>query len=255
MERPALLFARVATWFNEKRGLAFCLFPVPLAPLARCVGLRLRNADRVGGCAALSSSLGRSSLCWHGDGVANSRASADALLSGSCAPFRSTVEEGLRSAHLDFVRGVVFVSIGHNGANHAAIGIADGPCEFRQPRGPGAAAMVVQGLIGSLDIAGSGSLFCHRGGSCAPDFGVGAFLLALHESGDGNGILRLWIRNGGEACDSLPARELFRVRSSSTLFALDMDGVACAGAIGPVIMGTAFDASTGSIRMLVVWRY
>jgi hypothetical protein len=84
---------------------------------------------------------------------------------------------------------------------------------------------------------------------------LGVFLLSSASS-LGAGVLAavlIGFSMGGEA-DVIPflVARYFGLRSFSVLYALTWTFYAIAGAIGPVLMGTAFDAS-GSYTALLLW--
>jgi cyanate permease len=168
----------------------------------------------------------------------------------------STVAEGLRS-HIFWIIGTVlfFSSISQNGAiAHLAALLTD--------RGiPPARAALAMSALGGATLIGrvfTGWLldryFGPRVSFCLMAFAaLGVFLLSGARSlGAGAlGAALIGLGMGGEA-DITPylLSRYFGLRSFSTLYGFTWTAYAIAGAIGPVIMGKAFDA-TGSYQLLL----
>ena len=169
----------------------------------------------------------------------------------------ASVGEGLRSRVFWILVAVLFVSsVAQNGAiTHLSALLTD--------RGVSTAgAALALSAMGAASLAGrliTGSLldrfFAGRVSFVLLVFSAfGTFLLSNAHSSAMGIVASMFIGfgMGGEA-DVTPylLSRYFGLRSFSTLYGLTWSAYACAGAIGPVIMGKAFDA-TGSYETLLV---
>jgi predicted MFS family arabinose efflux permease len=170
----------------------------------------------------------------------------------------ASVSEGLRSWVFWIIIAVLFcVSLGQNASiAHLAALLTD--------RGvPAASAALAISVLGGATLLGrilTGWLldryFAPRVAFCLlATSALGVFLLSDARSASvgfaGAGLIGLGM--GGEA-DVTPylISKYFGLRSFATLYGFSWTAYAIAGAIGPVIMGKAFDA-TGSYAVLLVW--
>ncbi len=247
----------LSTWFDERRGAAFAVllaggaFGAMVLPLVAqsLIGLAgWRNAFATLGAGALLVGLPLGSRV---------RERSTHALSTRLSTEGVSVAEGLRSKAFWIIVAVLFLcSISQNGAiTHLAALLTD--------RGisPGEAALAVSSL-GGATLAGrlfTGWLldrcFAPRVAFCilvAAAFGT--FLLSTARSLPAGilGAACIGVGMGGEA-DITPylLSKYFGLRSFSTFYGLTWTAYAIAGAIGPVIMGKAFDL-TGSYRVLLV---
>ena len=251
----------LTTWFRDRRGTAFAVLmtggavgAMVLPPLAQAL-IRTtgwRTAFVVLGAMVLAIGL---PLGFHVRESPGAALSAGHPASGASAG--SSVGQGLRSRIFWIVVTVLFCSsISQNGAiAHLSAILTD---RGITPSGAAFAASAMGGsiLLGRL-IAG-----CLLDRYFAPR--IAFFLLALAALGaillsgarsmlmGSAGAALIGFGMGGEA-DVTPylLSKYFGLRSFSTLYALTWTAYAIAGAIGPVIMGRAFDA-TGSYQALLM---
>lgn len=246
----------LSTWFQERRGSAFAflmsggavgamILPVVAQKLIGIEGWR--GAFLILGATVLVVGLPVASTVRESPAYHRAKASLD----GGSSP-----AEGLRSrAFWIIVIVLFFASLSQNGSiTHMAALLTD--------RGisPGQAAIAVS-LLGGATLAGrimTGWLLDHY---FAPRVAfalmviaaVGTFTLATAKSSLAGffGAACIGIGMGGEA-DITPylITRYFGLRSFSTLYGFTWTAYAIAGAIGPVIMGKAFDA-TGSYQILL----
>jgi predicted MFS family arabinose efflux permease len=253
-----LAYSRVlTTWFRERRGVAFSILlggsalgAIILPPVAelliRTVGWRASFAILGFGVLAIGLPCG-----------SRIRERSRASHSGTKPVTGASVSEGLRSRIFWIVvAGLFLISISQNGViTHLSALLTD--------RGisAGSAALAVSAMGGAI-LAGrllTGWLldryFAPRVAVCLFALSaLGTFLLAGARSlplGVGAAAL-IGFGMGGEG-DVTPylLSRYFGLKSFSTLYALTWTAYAIAGAIGPVIMGRAFDA-TGSYRALLI---
>jgi MFS family permease len=253
-----LAYSRVlTTWFRERRGVAFSILlgggavgAIVLPPIAealiRAVGWR--GSFAILGAAVLAVGL----PC--GSGVrARSRPAHSAAKPASGA----TVSEGLRSRIFWIIVAELFlISISQNGAiTHLSALLTD--------RGisAGKAALAVSAM-GAAILAGRLStgwlldrFFAPRVGACLFALSaLGTFLLAgartLTAGIEGAALIGFGMGGEGDVTPYLLSR-YFGLKSFSTLYGFTWTAYAIAGAVGPIVMGRAFDA-TGSYSALLV---
>jgi MFS family permease len=252
-----LAYSRVmTTWFRERRGVAFSILlggsavgAMILPPLAEALiqAVGWRASFAILGAAVLAIGLPCGSRVRE-----RSRGSHSAAVAAG-----ASVGEGVRSRIFwIIVAGLFLMSISQNGViTHLAALLTD--------RGISApsAALAVSAMGGAI-LAGrllTGWLldryFAPRVAVCLFALSaLGTFLLAGARSlpmGVGAAAL-IGFGMGGEG-DVTPylLSRYFGLRSFSTLYALTWTAYAIAGAVGPIIMGRAFDA-TGSYRALLI---
>jgi predicted MFS family arabinose efflux permease len=247
----------VTTWFDVHRGLALALMmcggalgALTLPPLAQwLIGtLGWRSAVVVLGGGALLVGLPTVAM------FVRERPAADRTHARQGEG--ATVREGLASRGFWILAAVLFfASIAQNGAiAHLSALLTD---RGVSPASAAAAVSVMGGasLLGRL-ITG---WLIDRYFAGWVSFGLlalaasGTFLLAGAQSflGGALGAALIGFGMGGEA-DVIPymLSRYFGLRSFATLYGLTWTVYACAGAIGPIIMGKAFDA-TGSYDVLL----
>jgi predicted MFS family arabinose efflux permease len=253
-----LAFSRaLATWFQERRGAAFAVLmtggaigAMALPPAAEAlIGAEgWRSAFAALGLMVLAIGLPLGCLVRESPGALRAQVRA-----ASGASFR----EGLRSRIFWIVVTVLFCcSVGQNGAiAHLSALLTD--------RGisPSGAAFAVSAMGGSILVGrlATGWLLDRY---FAPRiafillavFSAGVVLVADAQSlfvGTAGAAL-IGLGMGGEA-DVTPylLAKYFGLRSFSTLYGLTWTAYAIAGAIGPVLMGRAFDV-TGSYRAVLL---
>ncbi|MGA3190664.1 MAG: MFS transporter [Bryobacteraceae bacterium] len=253
-----LAYSRVlTTWFRERRGVAFSVLlggsamgATVLPPIAEALiqSVGWRASFAILGATVLAVGLPCGSRVRERSRGSHSAATA---VSGVA------VSEGLRSRIFWIVvAGLFLMSISQNGViTHLAALLTD--------RGISAAnaALAVSAMGGSI-LAGrlfTGWLldryFAPRVAVCLFVLSaLGTFLLAdAHSLPVGVGAAALiGFGMGGEG-DVTPylLSRYFGLRSFSTLYAFTWTAYAIAGAVGPIIMGRAFDA-TGSYRVLLI---
>jgi predicted MFS family arabinose efflux permease len=253
-----LAYSRVlATWFRERRGVAFSILlgggalgAIVLPPLAealiRTVGWRASFAILGAGVLVIGLPCG-----------SRVRERARPARSAAAPVAGASVREGVLSRIFWIIIAELFlVSIGQNGAiTHLSALLTD--------RGisPANAAFAVSAMGGAI-LGGrliTGWLldryFAPRVALCLFALSaLGMFLLAgAHTLAAGFGAAALiGFGMGGEG-DVNPylLSRYFGLRSFSTLYGFSWSAYAIAGALGPVIMGRAFDA-TGSYRALLL---
>jgi MFS family permease len=253
-----LAYTRVlSTWFRERRGVAFSIllgggaagaivFPPLAEALIHAVGWRASFAILGAGVLVIGLPCG-----WR----VRERPRAAQLIATPAAGV--SVKAGVRSRIFWIIVAELFlISISQNGAiTHLSALLTD--------RGiaPGKAALAVSAMGGAI-LAGrlfTGWLldryFAPRVAVCLLALSaLGTFLLAGARSlpvGLGAAAL-IGFGMGGEG-DVTPylLSRYFGLKSFSTLYGFTWTAYAIAGAIGPVIMGRAFDA-TGSYRALLM---
>ena len=248
----------VTTWFERRRGAAFAILMTGSAfgamvwpPIAQSLidHAGWREAAAILGAAVLVIGWPLALLVRERpDTLARRQTPA---ISGS------TAREGLRSRVFWIVAGVLFCgSISQNGAiTHLSAMLTD-----RGVSGTGAA--IAASAVGGAALIGrwiTGWLldryFAPRvAAALLLIAALGAVLLAMaHSARIGFlGAALIGVGMGGEA-DVTPwlLAKYFGLRAFATLYALTWTVYAIAGAIGPVIMGKAFDAS-GSYESLLM---
>jgi MFS family permease len=253
-----LAYSRVlTTWFRERRGVAFSILlggsamgAMVLPPIAEGLVQRVgwRASFAILGATVLAVGLPCGSRVRELSSDPNCAARA---VSGAA------VSEGLRSRIFwIIVAGLFLLSISQNGViTHLAALLTD--------RGISAAkaALAVSAMGGAILVGRlfTGWLldryFAPRVAVCLLALSaLGTFLLAGAHSflvGFGAAAL-LGFGMGGEG-DVTPylLSRYFGLRSFSTLYAFTWTAYAIAGAVGPIVMGRAFDA-TGSYRVLLI---
>jgi predicted MFS family arabinose efflux permease len=252
----------VATWFSKRRGTAFALlmtgagvgaivFPPLAGKLIQLVGWR--NAFAILGALALAVGLPLGFSVRERDGSPPRENTAAPGPSASGLPVR----EAIRSRVFWILVIVLFcASLSQNGAiTHLTAMLTD--------RGvsPNGASLAVSALGGAL-LAGrliTGWLldrfFAPRVAAVLLTLAAGgaALLAGAHSMTMGvTGATLIGLGMGGEA-DVIPYLlvKYFGLRAFSTLYGLTWTAYMIAGAIGPVIMGKAFDA-TGSYQALLL---
>jgi len=249
----------LATWFDRRRGTAFALLMTGGALGAIVLPAFTEMLIRVEGWRAAFAILGAMvlgvglPLGWRvreRDAIAKTRVEL-ANVAGA------TVREGLRSGSFWIIVAVLFcVSISQNGAiTHLSALLTD---RGISPEGGAlaASAMGVAILVGRV-ITGwlLDRFFAPRVGFVLLLISaLGAYVLASARSMTMGVAAAAMIGFGmggeGDVTPYLLAK-YFGVRSFSTLYGVTWTAYAFAGAIGPMIMGKAFDA-TGSYETLLV---
>jgi predicted MFS family arabinose efflux permease len=248
----------VSTWFEERRGMAFAILmcggavgAMLLPPLAQ----KLLDIAGWRGAFLLLGTLVLLIGLPAGSQV-KERPVSDAAPTSSRAG--ASISEGLRSWVFWIIIVVLFcVSLGQNASiAHLAALLTD--------RGvPAASAALTISVLGGATLLGrilTGWLldryfapwvaFCLLATSA-----LGVFLLSDARSASVGfaGASLIGLGMGGEA-DVTPylISKYFGLRSFATLYGFSWTAYAIAGAVGPVIMGRAFDA-TGSYAALLLW--
>jgi predicted MFS family arabinose efflux permease len=248
----------VSTWFEQRRGMAFAILmcggavgAMILPPLAQWL-LAIagwRGAFLLLGAVVLLVGLPAGSQV-------REKPVSEAALSQPKAG--ASVAQGLRSWVFWIIVTVLFcVSLGQNASiAHLAALLTD--------RGisPASAALAIS-VLGAATLLGrllTGWLldrfFAPRVAFCLlAASALGVFLLSEARSAPMGfvGAALIGLGMGGEA-DVTPylLSKYFGLRSFATLYGFSWTAYAMAGAIGPVIMGKAFDA-TGSYAVLLLW--
>ena len=253
-----LAYSRVlTTWFRERRGVAFSILlgggavgAIVLPPIAealiRAVGWR--DSFAILGAAVLIVGLPCGSLV---------RARARATHATSKPVSGATVSEGLRSRIFWIIVAELFlISISQNGAiTHLSALLTDRGISA----GKAALAVSSMGAAILLGRLSTGWLldrfFAPRVGACLFALSaLGTFLLAgahtLPAGIEGAALIGFGMGGEGDVTPYLLSR-YFGLKSFSTLYGFSWTAYAIAGAVGPVIMGRAFDA-TGSYGALLV---
>jgi MFS family permease len=253
-----LAYSRVlTTWFQKRRGVAFSILlgggalgAIVLPPIAealiRAVGWRASFA--ILGAAVLVIGL----PC--GSRVRARPRTARAVATPAAG---ATVSEGMRSRIFWIIVTELFlISISQNGAiTHLSALLTD--------RGisAGRAALAVSAMGGAI-LAGRIStgwlldrFFAPRVGACLFALSaLGTFLLAgartFPVAVEAAALIGFGMGGEGDVTPYLLSR-YFGLKSFSTLYGFTWTAYAIAGAVGPIIMGRAFDA-TGSYATLLV---
>ena len=247
----------VSTWFDRHRGLALAVMmcggalgAMTLPPLAQglIAAFGWRSAVVALGAGALAIGLPVVAL------LVRERPATD--LDRARHAEGATVREGLASRGFWILAAVLFfASIAQNGAiAHLSALLTDRGVSATSA----AAAVSVMGGASLLGRLVTGWLI-DRYFAAWVSFGLlalaaaGTFLLAGAQSFlvGALGAALIGFGMGGEA-DVVPfmLSRYFGLRSFATLYGLTWTVYACAGAIGPIIMGQAFDA-TGSYEVLL----
>jgi len=253
-----LAYSRVlTTWFRERRGVAFSILlgggavgAIVLPPVAEAL---IRSVGWRASCAILGAAVLVIGLPCGSRVRARSRATHAAALPASGA----TVSEGLRSKIFWIIVAELFlISISQNGAiTHLSAMLTD--------RGISAAnAALAVSAMGAAILAGRLStgwlldrFFAPRVGACLFALSaLGTFLLAgartLPAGIEGAALIGFGMGGEGDVTPYLLSR-YFGLKSFSTLYGFTWTAYAIAGAVGPIVMGRAFDA-TGSYSALLV---
>lgn len=249
----------VSTWFDQRRGLALALVMAGVGtgamlfpPIAQALmaGYGWRAAYIVLGCLVLLLGLPLTALFVRERPHDSSR-SAGAL--GGV-----TLSEGLRSGTFWILVGTLFLSsVSVNGAiTHLSPLLTD--------RGVTAAnAALAASMLGLASFAGrliTGFLldrfFGPRAGFCLYAICAGGILLLARAGSSVSGIaaaVLIGLGVGAEA-DLTPylLTRYFGLRAFSTLYGFTWTAYAIAGAIGPVWMGKAFDATGSYVSLLTL---
>jgi len=248
----------VSSWFHQRRGMALAVMMCGGAVGAMVLPPTAQALIRSFGWRGAAAILGLSALAIGLPTVAAFIRERPAQAAG---PFRhgtgATVMEGLRSRGFWILVTVLFfASIAQNGAiAHLSALLTD--------RGVSAGgAAVALSAMGGASLLGrliTGWLL-DRFFAARVSFvllamaAMGTFVLASAQSlpMGALGAVLIGFGMGGEA-DVIPymLSRYFGLRSFATLYGLTWTAYACAGAIGPVIMGKAFD-TTGSYEALLV---
>jgi predicted MFS family arabinose efflux permease len=247
----------VTTWFDAHRGLALALMmcggalgAMTLPPLAQWIinAVGWRSAVVILGVGALVIGLPTVAFCVRERPAAERDRARESR--------GATVAEGLASRGFWILAAVLFfASIAQNGAiAHLSALLTDRGVSA----GSAAAAVSVMGGASLLGRLVTGWLI-DRYFAAWVSFGLlalaasGTFLLAGAQSflAGALGAALIGFGMGGEA-DVIPymLSRYFGLRSFATLYGLTWTVYAIAGAIGPIVMGKAFDA-TGSYEALL----
>ncbi|HXE11247.1 MAG TPA: MFS transporter [Bryobacteraceae bacterium] len=255
-----LAFTRViSTWFDERRGLAFSVLLTGGAIGAMVLPSVAQSLISTVGWRTTFMILGAMSLVAGLPLATRVRENPAQLEAASSTPGSgSTTAEGLRSYIFWIIVVVLFLaSVSQNGAiAHLSALLTD--------RGvsPEKAALALSALGGATVLGRlvTGGLldrfFAPRVGFALLGIAaIGTALLANARSLS-TGVIAaalIGVGMGGEA-DVTPylLTKYFGLRSFSTLYGFTWTAYAIAGALGPVIMGKAFDA-TGSYSRLLVY--
>ena len=247
----------VATWFDRRRGLALALVmagvgtgAMLLPPLAQTLiaGYGWRTAYFVLGSLVLLMGLPLTALFVRERPHPTVR--ANPALSGA------TLSEGMRSRAFRILIGTLFLSsVSMNGAiTHLSPLLTDRGV----PAGNAALAASLLGLASFVGRLITGFLldrfFGPRVGACLCTIAASGILLLARAGSSVPGMaaaMLIGLGVGAEA-DLTPylLTRYFGLRSFSTLYGFTWTAYAVAGAIGPVWMGKAFDA-TGSYASLL----
>ncbi len=247
----------LSTWFDERRGAAFAVLLAGGAFGAMVLPLFTQSLISVAGWRKAFAVLGGMVLIV-GLPLGSRIRERSAQAHSACASEQgASILEGLRSRIFWIIVTVLFLcSISQNGAiTHLAALLTD--------RGipPGAAALAVSAL-GGATLTGRLLTGWLLDRCFAPRIAFfilavaafGTFLLSTARSLPAGilGAACIGVGMGGEA-DITPylLSKYFGLRSFSTLYGFSWTAYAAAAAIGPVIMGKAFDL-TGSYRTLLV---
>jgi MFS family permease len=247
----------LTTWFKERRGTAFALLmsggaigAIVLPPVAEALiqGAGWRNAAAILGAMVLAIGLPL--------GLRVKERTGFAKVQQNTAQ-GATVAEALRSRIFWIVVTVLFcASISQNGA------ITHLPALLTDRGIPPAGAALAASVMGGAILAGrliTGWLldrfFAPRVAFILLAIAAfGTFLLAgattIYIGVAGAALIGFGMGGEGDVTPFLVAK-YFGLRSFSTLYGLTWTAYAIAGAIGPVIMGKAFDA-TGSYQALLI---
>jgi MFS family permease len=253
-----LAYSRVlTTWFRERRGVAFSILlggsavgAMVLPPIAEALiqSVGWRTSFAILGATVLAVGLPCGSRV---------RERSRDTHSAAMAVGGASVQEGLRSRIFWIVvAGLFLISVSQNGViTHLAALLTD--------RGISAAsaALAVSAMGGAILVGRlfTGWLldryFAPRVAVCLFALtALGTFLLAgAHSLPVGIGaaaMIGFGMGGEGDVTPYLLSR-YFGLRSFSTLYAFTWTAYAIAGAVGPIIMGRAFDA-TGSYRILLM---
>ena len=247
----------ISSWFDRRRGLALAVMmcggavgAITLPPAAQALigAIGWRGAAAVLGFGALA--IGVPTV------AAFVRERPVAVAAGGIHAAGATVSEGLRSRGFWILAAVLFfASIGQNGAiTHLSALLTDRGVSA----GGAAAAVSAMGAASLLGRLVTGWLIdryfaAHVSFVLLAMAAAGTWLLAGADSlaAGALGAALIGFGMGGEA-DVIPymLSRYFGLRSFATLYGLTWTVYAVAGAIGPIIMGSAFDA-TGSYEVLL----
>ena len=248
----------VSTWFHTRRGLAFAVLMAGGALGAMVLPLVAQALIGAVGWRTAFAILGASVLVIGLPVALQVRERPDYANESKTDITGASVSEGLRSRIFWIIAAVLFLcSVAQNGS------LAHLPALLTD-RGisPGRAAWAASAMGGSILVGRlfTGWLldrfFAPRVGFCILAIAaLGTFLLSGARSifmGTAAAAL-IGFGMGGEA-DVTPylLSRYFGLRSFSTLYGFTWTAYAIAGAIGPIIMGKAFDA-TGSYQTLLIY--
>jgi MFS family permease len=255
----------VSTWFDKRRGLALALLmagvgtgAMLLPPIAQALiaGYGWRAAYIVLGCLVLLLGLPLTALFVRERPTESTGAGAPAGARTGSALGGATVSQGLRSRTFWILIGTLLLSsVSMNGAiTHLSPLLTD--------RGvPAANAALAASMLGLASFFGrliTGFLldrfFGPRVGFCLCAISAGGILLLARAGSSlpGTAAAMLIGLGVGAEADLTPylLTRYFGLRAFSTLYGFTWTAYAMAGAIGPVWMGKAFDA-TGSYTALL----
>jgi predicted MFS family arabinose efflux permease len=248
----------VSSWFQQRRGLALAVMMCGGAVGAMVLPPTAQALIRLVGWRGAAAALGLASLAIGLPTVAAFIRERPARGSGHAdRRTGATVREGLMSRGFWILVTVLFfASVAQNGAiAHLSALLTDRGVSA----GGGAVALSAMGGASLLGRLVTGWLL-DRFFAARVSFvllvmaALGTFLLAGAQSLPVGVLAAVLIGfgMGGEA-DVIPymLSRYFGLRSFATLYGLTWTAYACAGAIGPVLMGKAFD-STGSYEALLV---
>jgi predicted MFS family arabinose efflux permease len=248
----------VSTWFHERRGAAFAMLMSGGAVGAMLLPPVAQWLVGTAGWRGAFSALGAMVLLVGLPAASQVREKPVLDSSPNVSETGASVTEGLRSWMFWIIVAVLFcVSVGQNASiAHLAALLTD--------RGVSAtSAALAISVLGGATLLGrifTGWLLDHffapRVSFCLLAISaLGVFLLSSTRSAPMGflGAAMVGLGMGGEA-DVTPylVSKYFGLRSFATLYAFTWTAYAIAGAIGPVIMGRAFDA-TGSYATLLSW--
>ena len=246
----------ISTWFQERRGMGIAVLlsggalgamVLPLVASALIDRLGWRSAFAILGAMVLLVGLPVGFLVREREGPRHTR--------GNQAPGAST-REGLRSRIFWIIVTVLFLSsITQNGSiAHLASLLTDRGLSL-------ANAAAAASVLGGATLAGrlvTGWLidryFAPRVSFCLLAVAaLGTFLLSNAQSMAGGALAAACIgfgMGGGANITPFLLTRYFGLRSFSTLYGFTWTVYAIAGALGPIVMGRAFDA-TGSYQALL----
>jgi MFS family permease len=249
----------ISTWFNERRGFAFAVLMtggamggVVWPPIAQAL---IANLGWRGAFAALGTLALAIALPMVLSSVRERAAAGESDARGAAG---ASVREGLQSRAFWIVVAMLFlVSLGQNGAiMHLSAMLTD----HGVPAGGAALGVSALGAATLIGRLGTGWLLDRFFAPHVAMFLLGASALGIFLLGHAHSLAAgmtaaalIGAGMGGEA-DITPylLSRYFGLKSFSTLYGFSWTAYAIAAAIGPVLMGKAFDAS--SSYESVLWK-